>query len=89
MSLLSGQVTVSGVSQFPNAWCLAASIKAHPSNTDTIWVGNNGNNTVTNLTGFPLNAGEGVTIIVDGDLANIYAIAEVNDEKLCWVIIDE
>lgn len=89
MAQFSGQITVSGVVQFPSAWCVAASIKAHPDNSDTIWIGNDGNDTVSATTGFPLNSGEGVTVIVDGELDHLYAYADVADEKLCWMIIDE
>ena len=88
MPVESGQVTVSGVTQFPKSWCVAAGIKAHPDNTDTIWVGNDGADSVSATTGYPLNPGESVTVIVDGTLESVYAFADVTDEKLCWMVID-
>ena len=52
MQQLNGQITISGVVNFPSGLCLAAEIKAHPDNTDTIWIGNDGNDTISNTTGY-------------------------------------
>ena len=83
---MHGQVTVSGITQFPSAQCVAAGIKAHPDNTDTIWIGSS---TVSGTTGYPLNAGEQVTIILDiGNLNTLYAISDVENEKACWIKVD-
>lgn len=94
MQQLNGQITISGVVNFPSGLCLAAEIKAHPDNTDTIWIGNDGNDTISNTTGYPLNAGESVTIVFERggfateELSDIYAVADVVDEKACWMLID-
>jgi hypothetical protein len=89
MSQLSGQITVSGVVQFPNIWVAVADVKAHPDNTDTIWIGNNGSDSISSTTGFPLNAGENITVVLEGSLDTLYATADVANEKLCWMILDE
>lgn len=93
MSQMSGQVIASGVAQFPtDISALAVEIKAHPDNTDTVWVGNDGNDTISSSTGFPLNAGESVTVIFDSpsaeSLGNLYVVADVDLEKVCWMLID-
>lgn len=91
MSMKSGQVTVSdsGSTHFPDIWCIVVGVKAHPDNTDTIWFGNDGDNAIATTTGYPLNAGESLIIVIEGNLNNFYAVAEVDNEKLCWFIIDE
>lgn len=63
----------------------AVAVKAHPDNSDTVWVGNNGSNTVAATNGFPLNPGEGV--VVPGDLEGYWFNADVNGEKLCWLVV--
>lgn len=59
-----------------------ARIRAHPANTDTIWVGPTG---VTAANGYPLAAGQELPIGVT-DAGIIYALAAVNNEVLCWIV---
>lgn len=61
-------------------------VKAHPDNSDTVWVGNDGADDVSNANGFPLDPGEG--IVLDGGLSNWWFDADVNGEKICWVAIE-
>jgi hypothetical protein len=83
---LSGQITVTtagtavqGTSAFGNVFAL----KAHPDNTDVIWVGNVSND-VASSNGFPLEPGE--TLMVQlGNLNELWVDADVNGEKLCWI----
>lgn len=56
-------------------------IKAAPTNTGTIYVGGPD---VTTATGFPLQAGQEVTIPVQ-DITGVYGIASVNNEVLAWL----
>lgn len=63
----------------------AVAVKAHPSNTDTVWVGNNGSADVDSSNGFPLDPGEGV--VLPGDLETYYFDADVNNEKICWLVV--
>ena len=59
-------------------------IKAHPDNTDAVWVGNDGASDVTNANGFPLNPGE--TIVLNmANLNQVYFDADVSGEKACWI----
>jgi hypothetical protein len=89
MALLSGQITVTtaGTSvagpSTPAAEFARFAIKAHPDNTDTVWVGNNGSDVVSNSTGFALNVGEGIVV----DIANLSLLrfdADVSGNKFCW-----
>lgn len=56
-------------------------LKAHPDNTDTVWVFDYGQ---TKAAGFPLNAGETIPMPVD-DLSDLGFDADVSGEKVCWV----
>jgi hypothetical protein len=83
---LSGQITVTtsgtavqGTSQNGRLFAL----KAHPDNTDVVWVGNVSGD-VASTNGFPLEAGETVVLSLD-NLDDIYVDADVNGEKLCWI----
>ncbi len=58
-------------------------VKAHPDNTDTMWVGNDGNDDVASGTGFPLNAGEGIVLEVSS-LRSLWFDADVDGETICW-----
>lgn len=63
----------------------AVAVKAHPNNTDTVWIGNDGANDMAATNGFPLDPGEGV--VLPGDLENYYFDADVSGEKLCWLVV--
>jgi hypothetical protein len=60
--------------------------KAHPDNTDTVWVGNNGSSDVSSTGGYPLNTGESVPVGVT-NLNEAWFDADVNGEKICWLKI--
>lgn len=71
--------------------------KAHPDNTNTVWIGNDGEDDVSSTTGFPLDPGEAMFIdlfalfgtpVDDGvaeTLALMYFDADTNGEKVCWI----
>lgn len=59
-------------------------IKAHPDNTDTVWVGNVGGGVVASTTGYPLNPGEAVPVEV-ANLSLLWFDADVNGAKFCWL----
>ncbi len=84
--IFSGQITVTSsgvaVQGTDNAWS-AFYIKAHPDNTDSVWVGNDGSNDVTNLNGFPLNSGESIYVAVT-NLNQLWFDSDVNGGKICW-----
>ena len=83
----SGQITVTtagtavvGTTEAGNLFA----IKAHPDNTDVIWVGNDGANDVAATNGFPLKPGETIVLNVS-NLNKLYFDADVSGEKACWI----
>lgn len=60
-------------------------LKAHPSNTGIIWVGNTAND-VDNTNGFPLEPGETIVVRV-GNLTEVYFDTSVSGERVCWIQI--
>lgn len=62
----------------------AVTLKADHANSDTIWVGFS--SSVDNTTGFPLEAGDHIDIVIDS-LAKIYVVAGSSGQKLyaIWV----
>ncbi len=58
-------------------------VKAMPANTGILYIGIVG---VTSTTGFPLEAGENITIPVD-NANKIYARASVDNQALAWVAV--
>ena len=85
---ISGQVTVTtagtAVQGSDVAMTNGVFIKAHPTNTKPVWVGNDGAGDVTLNNGYPLDAGELIVIQVD-NLNKLWFDSEVNGEKLCWL----
>jgi hypothetical protein len=87
---LSGQVTVTtagtavqGTSQVGHLFA----VKAHPDNTDAVWVGNDDAGDVTSSNGYPLDAGETVVLVL-GNLNQAWFDADVSGEKVCWIRIN-
>jgi hypothetical protein len=58
-------------------------LKAHPDNTDTVWVGEDAAD-VSNANGFPLDAGESILVRL-ANLKDLYFDSDVNGEKICWL----
>lgn len=56
-------------------------VKAMPNNTGYLYVGTVG---VTSATGFPLDAGESITIPVD-NANKVYAIGSIDNQAAAWV----
>ena len=92
MAQISGHVTVTTAGtavQFPSSVeGTRFAIKAHPDNTDTVWVGQGATaNDVDASSGFPLNPGE--TIVRKCvNLSGIWADADVSGEKVCWILLE-
>ena len=59
-------------------------IKALQDNTGYMYVGNNGDATVSSSTGFQLDAGDVIYIPVSM-LSDIWVDSSVNGEKVCWI----
>jgi hypothetical protein len=58
-------------------------IKAHPDNTDTGWMGNDGADDITNANGYPLDPGEQIIAAV-GNLNELWFDGDVAGVKFCW-----
>ena len=58
-------------------------IKAHPDNTDTVWIGADGFDDVSSTTGYPLNPGEQILVGV-GNLNQLWFDADISGEDICW-----
>jgi len=57
-------------------------VKAHPDNTDTVWVRALGDSTK----GYPLNPGE--ALVLRGATLTAYEFdADVSGEKVCWMAL--
>lgn len=65
----------------PNPAASGVLVKALTSNTGTIYIGGSG---VSSANGFPLEAGDSVTIPVD-DANKVYAIASIDNQALAWI----
>lgn len=87
---LSGQITVVAVSpasyQGPNIEGNGFYLKAHPDNSDTVWIGDNGTGAVAAATGFPMDPGETIFVSVE-NLNRLYFAADSAGDKVCWIRI--
>lgn len=90
MPQLSGQITVpmAGTAvQGPDVTGNYFALKAHPANVGTVWCGNDGNDTVDNASGFPLDPGEGIELFARS-LSAYYFDADNSGDKVCWVRVE-
>jgi hypothetical protein len=88
MGLRSGLITVTTAGTAVKGTSVKSvaqgfAVKAHPDNTDTVWVGNDGAEDVAATNGFPLNPGEGL-VVQAHDLNELWFDADVSGEKICW-----
>jgi len=86
----SGQVTVTTAGtavQGTDTIASLVALKAHPDNTDAVWVGNDDAGDVTNANGFPLEPGETIILQV-GNVNELWFDADVNGEKIAWLKLD-
>lgn len=90
LTKLSGQVTVTTAGTAVQGNVVSGkvfSFQAHPDNTDTAWIGNDGADDVTGSNGFPLNpVGPALILLID-DLSDLWFDADVSGEKVCWIRI--
>jgi len=63
------------------------SLVAHPDNTDTVWIGNDGSNAVSSSSGYPLQPAGAAVIIEIANLNHLWVDADVSGEKVCWARI--
>ena len=84
----SGQITVTTAGtevQGPSVSGTPFQIKALPTNTGVMYVGNDGSNAVSSSTGYPLSAGD---VVILGNITNlnqIYVDSSINGEKVAWI----
>ncbi len=62
-------------------------IKALTTNTGLVYIGNAGDGTLSSSSGYPLAAGESVTLNLVGNLAEIMVDSAVNGEGVAWLIL--
>ncbi len=87
---ISGQITVTTAGtevRGPNQPGTEFLLTALPANTGVMYVGENGDGTVSATTGFPLKPGDQVRIRVR-DLNMLWFDASVNGEKVAWLKAD-
>lgn len=74
---LSGVITVTtagtAVQGAATPAVYAVAVKAHPDNSDTVWVGNDGAGDVAAANGFLLDPGEGVVVGMGSECAALDA----------------
>ena len=89
----SGQITVTtagtavqGTDQAGNLFA----VKAHPDNTDTVWVGNDEASSpdVTASNGFALDPNDAAILLFVPNLNALFFDSDVNGEKFCWIKIN-
>ena len=88
---ISGQKTVTAAgtaqalgSQIVNA---ALMVKALPTNTGLVYIGNDGAGDVSSENGMPLQAGDVALFDFVGNLADIKVDSVVNGEGVAWLIL--
>lgn len=85
--IISGQITVTTAGtavQGSDIDCFGVFIKALPTNTGVIYLGNvNGDITTSN--GFPLSAGEVIYLEIT-NLSHLWFDASVNSQKIAWLL---
>jgi hypothetical protein len=91
-ALLSGQTTVTSAGTAVQVHSgLRANgpvmLKALPSNSGLIYVGNVGGDVDAN-NGMPLDAGEVVIIPFVGNLSSLWVDAAENGDKIAWLVLD-
>ena len=84
----SGQITVTTAGtavQGTDQLGILFAIKAHPDNTDTVWVGNDDAGDVASGNGFPLNPSDAAIIVEAANLNQFWLDADANGDKVCWL----
>lgn len=92
MAALSGQKTVTAAGTEVVLGTIQVNaplmVKALDTNSGKIYIGNNGDGTVSSATGLVLLAGESVVFEWVGSLAAIWIDASVNGEGVAWLALN-
>ena len=90
-AILSGQITVTTAGTAVQGTDTITGgdfiLKAHPDNSDTIWVGNDGAEDITASNGFPMSPGESL-IINTPNLSKYWFDADSSGDKVCWIRLE-
>lgn len=87
---LSGQITVTTAGTAVAGTDVAGNyfaLKGHPSNTGTVWVGNDGSDDVSSANGFPLDPGQAIEAFAS-NLSALRFDADTNGDKVCWYRVE-
>ena len=92
MSAISGQKTVAAAGTAEALGSQAINgplmVKALTTNTNLVYLGNDGTPDVASGTGLPLQSGEVVIFEWVGSLATLYVDSAVNGEGVAWLALD-
>jgi|WetSurMetagenome_2_1015567.scaffolds.fasta_scaffold166474_4 hypothetical protein len=85
---ISGQITVTTAGTEVQGSNIATPygvyVKALAGNTGVMYVGNNGDGTVSSSTGFQLSAGAAIHVNV-ANLSDLWVDSASNGDKVCWL----
>jgi hypothetical protein len=76
-------VAASTAYQLPNQTCVAVALKGRPGNTGNVWIGGS---SVTNTNGFPLDAGDAISLQVN-NMNLLYYWCDTANDRICWIVI--
>lgn len=92
MAALSGQTTVAAAGTAVALGTIQVNapimVKALTTNTDVVYVGNDGAGDVDSTNGCQLAAGDAIVFAYIGNLGALYVDSAVNGEGVSWVAID-
>ena len=92
MAALSGQKTVTAAGTEVVLGTIQVNapvmVKALDTNTGKIYIGNNGDGTVSSTTGLVLLAGESIVFEWAGNLSTIMVDSSVNGEGVAWLALN-
>jgi len=92
MAALSGQKTVTAAGTEVVLGTIQVNapvmVKALDTNTGKIYIGNNGDGTVSSMTGLVLLAGESAVFEWVGNLSTIMVDSSVNGEGVAWLALN-
>jgi len=64
-------------------------VKALATNSGVMYLGNDGTDDVSSITGYPLSAGEGVIFGYLGDMGVLYIDSQYSGEGVAWLVLEK
>jgi len=83
----SGQITITSAGtavQGPDEVGAMFALAAHPDNSGTVWVGNEGGD-VSSSNGYPLTTSGPPVVMQIANINQIWADAETDGDIVCWI----